>query len=132
MYTSVTIKITKALFEHARRLARQRNQDVAEVLVESIRLEDVEDGLYPGFAEGETAVMAREEKAFHELHPQLQEKYPREYVAIFEGQLIDHDSDLAKVLKRTKQKHPDKFVWIAPVQATPEEVFHFRSPRLVG
>lgn len=132
MYTNVTLKIKNALLERAKRLARQRNQDVTEILVESIRLDEVEDGLYPGFAEGETAVMAREEKAFYELHSQLREKYPQEFVAIFEGNLVDHDPDLAQILKRTKQKYPDQFVWIAPVQASPEEVFHFRSPRMVS
>ena len=129
MYTNVTIKIAKELFDRAKRIARQRNQDVSEVLVESIRLEEVEDALYPGFAEGETAVMAREEKAFHELHPQLREKYPQEYVAIFEGQLVDHDPDLAQILKRTKQKCLDQFVWIAPVHESPLPEFRSRSFR---
>lgn len=132
MYTNVTIKIARDLFERAKLIARQRNQDVSEVLVESIRLDEVEDeaAIYPGFSVAETAVMAREEKAFHELHPQLKEKHFQEYVAIFEGQLVDHDPDLEQILKRTKQKYPDRFIWIAPVQKNPEEVFHFRSPRL--
>ena len=133
MYTNVTIKIAVELLERAKRIARQRNQDISEVLVESIRLEEAEDAetLYPGFSDVETAVMAREEKAFHELHPLLKEKYAREYVAIFDGQLIDHDPDLEQILKRTKQKYADQFVWIAPVKDSPEEIFNFRSPRLV-
>jgi sugar (pentulose or hexulose) kinase len=133
MHTNVTLKIAKDLYERAKRLARQRNQDVSDLLAESIRLDASEDGetLYPGFSAGESAVMKREEQAFQQLHPQLREKYPQEYVAIFEGQLVDHDPDLEQILKRTKQQYLGHFVWIAPVQNNSEEIFHFRSPKLV-
>ena len=134
MHMNVTLKIAKELYERAQRLARRRNQDVSDLLAESIRLgiSEDEETLYPGFSAGETAVMQREEQAFQQLHPQLREKYPQEYVAIFEGQLIDHDPDLGQILKRVKQQYSGHFVWIAPVQNNAEEIFHFRSPKLAS
>ncbi len=82
--------------------------------------------------EQEKAVMDREESAYHKLHPSLLEKYPNQYVAIYGGELVDHDSDQVDLYLRVKSRYPDRFVWIAPVHAEPEEIYVTRSPRFDG
>lgn len=135
MYTQIILRISQELYERARRLARHRNQDVADVLADSIVLDDQPvdlESLYPGVSTEKAQVMAREENAFRQLHAQLKQQVPGQFVAIYNGNLFDHDQEFAVLLKRVRQQLPDKFVWISPVKDEPEEMFHFRSPRLVS
>jgi hypothetical protein len=122
----VTIAIPDELYQRAERIAHLREQAVADVLVDSIVLVDVEE------TDGENALAVdREEAAFKRLHPMLREQYFGQYVAIYQGKLIDHDSDQVALFIRTQEKHPDEFVWIAPVGEEPEETYVLRSPRFV-
>lgn len=77
------------------------------------------------------ADMHREEAAFRNLHPSLYKKYAGKYVAVYNEQLVDSDSDQVALLLRTRKQYPNEFVWIAPVNESPDEVFVFRSPRLL-
>lgn len=122
MGEQVTLTIPTNLYRRASRIAQARQQDVADVLVEAIVL--VEE------AEGETAV-DREEAAFRRLHPLLRQKYEGQYVAIYGGELVDHDTDQVVLFLRMRQQYPQQFIWIAPVRSTPEEIYQMRSPRLV-
>ncbi len=126
MSTQITLTIPDDLYRQAQQVARAHQRDVAEVLVEAIVLE-------PGIKEqvgAETAV-DREEAAFYRLHPELWQKYPGQYVALFQSELIDHDEDQLVLFQRVKQKHPGKFIWIAPVREEPVEEYVIRSPRFV-
>ena len=82
-------------------------------------------------AEQATA-MLREEAAFRRLHPSLYKGYAGKYVAIHNEQLVDSDVDQVALYRRVRKQHPGKFVWIAPVDESPEEVLVFRSPRFVN
>jgi hypothetical protein len=83
------------------------------------------------FIRQETRRALQEETAvFQQLHHQLLEKYPGQYVAIYQSQLIDHDSDQLALYLRVRQEHPDEPVLIKEVTLSPEEVYTFRSPRI--
>ena len=75
-------------------------------------------------------IMQRESAAYRTMHADLLARYRGEYVAIYQGRLIDHDPDQAGLLKRIEQQYPDSPVLITPVLDQPEEVYTFRSPRL--
>jgi len=74
-------------------------------------------------------VMLREIEAYHRLHPELRQKYKDQYVAIFQGKLVDHDSDPEALLERVLVRFPDQVVLQRKVEESPEVVLHFRSPR---
>ena len=78
------------------------------------------------------AAMLREEVAFRKLHPSLYKQYAGEYVAIYNEQLIDSDSDQVALYRRIRKQHTGQFIWIAPVKENPDEVLVFRSPRLLN
>jgi hypothetical protein len=73
----------------------------------------------------------REKLAFQQMHPHLLEKYAGQYVAIYEGKLVDHDIDKQALFQRIDTAFPDVFVLIRPVLVTPEIVYQSRSHRLV-
>ncbi len=73
--------------------------------------------------------MRRELDAFRVMHADLLAKYPNEYVAIHQGQLIDHDTDQLALFLRIDEQYPDVPVLIKQVSPEPEEVYTFLSPR---
>lgn len=127
MSTKVTISVPAGLYRKAQALAKRRGQSVTQLLADAIRLLGAETG--PDGEERDEA-LERERQAFIALHPLLLEKYAGEEVAIYQGQLIDHDRDGIALSRRIYAKYPDRFVWIAPVRAQPIEELRFRSPRI--
>lgn len=77
-------------------------------------------------------VLLREVEAYHRLHPELRDRYKGQYVAIFEGRLVDHDQDAEALLERTLVRFPGQIVLQRKVEDTPEVVLQFRSPRLLS
>lgn len=126
MSKKITIAIPDEMYHRVERIARLREQEIADVLLDSIVLAEGERA-----AEDEDSIVAKEEAAFKRLHPMLREKYLGQYVAIYQGKMIDHDPDQVALFLRTKKRHPDEFIWIAPVSEEPEETYVLRSPRFV-
>jgi hypothetical protein len=87
----------------------------------------VRQGTFPVHPDREQ--MLREVEAYKMMHEQLVQQLLGQYVAIFQGTLIDHDSDPVALLQRIKQQHPDKIVLRREVEKQPEPVLHVRSPR---
>jgi hypothetical protein len=127
MSIQVTLTINDDLYRRARQIARSRQQDVAEVLAESITLTEMAED----FGASEDGAIERENAAYLALHDTLLEKYRGEYVALYHGEVIAHGSDFGTVFTYVNQQHPDEFVMIRRVEADPEPVYHFRSPKLV-
>ncbi len=75
-------------------------------------------------------IMQQETDAFRAMHADLLAKYPNEYVAVHQGQLVDHDSDQLALFMRIDKQYPDIPVLITQVLPEPEEIYTFRSPRL--
>ncbi|MFO7682701.1 MAG: DUF5678 domain-containing protein [Chloroflexota bacterium] len=72
--------------------------------------------------------VAREEAAFYRMHTDLWQKYPGEYVAVYNEEAVDHDADQVALYLRVKARYPGQFVWIAPVRETAVEEYIMRSP----
>lgn len=76
--------------------------------------------------------MQGEMEAFRAMHADLLARYPGQFVAIYQGKLIDHDADQLALFQRVEQRHPNAPVLIKQVLPDPEEVYTFRSPVLEG
>jgi hypothetical protein len=73
--------------------------------------------------------MTREIEAFTAMHPKLWEQYPHAYVAIYQGNVVDHDTDQLELYKRIEEAYPYEVVLIRQVLPDVEKVYHFRSPK---
>lgn len=124
MGKQILLTIPDDIFQRAERLAHQTDQDMDEVVAESLvmSLPVLEERL----PDPEVQVEA---EAFRRLHPILWQNYPGEYAAIFQGQLVDHDPDLNALYERIEERYPDVFVLVRPVREEPEIVYQERSIR---
>lgn len=126
MADQVTVTIPQAVYDRAKQLATLRNQEVADVLAEALALAEA-DMATPS----DEQLMAREEAAYQAMYEELKTKYADEYVAIFNGQLIDHDSDELALLRRLDAQYPGDIVLMRKVLTKPEPDIRLRSPRLI-
>lgn len=125
MTTRIVVDLPDNIYRRIETLARQSQRDVndvvAEVVARSVRP-------FPVNSNRET--MAREAAAFRRLHPSLVKEFAGRYVAILDGNLVDHDHDPVALLRRVRGNYPGRTVLRRKVEQVPEVILHFRSPRL--
>ena len=72
--------------------------------------------------------MQREAEAFAAMHADLLARYPDQYVAIYQGQLVDQDADQLALYTRVEQNYPHEVVLIRQVRPEIEATYTVRSP----
>ena len=77
------------------------------------------------------AAMEQEQAAFHRMLPDLLRQYKGQYVAVYQGEVIDHDQDQTALVVRLDQAHPDDIVLVKLVTDKPDRMLRMPSPRLV-
>ena len=63
------------------------------------------------------------------MHGELVEQYLGQYVAIYNGQLVDHDADPMILLTRIRSKYPNQVILRRKVERMPERELRVRHPR---
>jgi hypothetical protein len=71
-----------------------------------------------------------ETEAFWAMHEQLRGQYVGQYVAIYQGSVIDHDDDVSRLERRTRERFGPLPVLIAPVDPAPPRELRWRGGRL--
>ena len=71
-----------------------------------------------------------ETEAFNAQYEELRAQYPDQYVAIHQGEVIDHDPDLRTLHLRVHKQLGHIPVLLKQVTDEPERTLVFRSPRL--
>ena len=126
MSTQVLIDLPDHVYRRIESLARQSeravNEVVAEVVARSVRSFPVNPG---------REAMLREIEAFRNLHSALRRDPLGEFVAIHQGQLVDHDPDPVALLGRIRHDYPGQAVLRRKVEDAPDVTLRFRSPRLL-
>lgn len=132
MTQNITIPLSDRTYRRIKRWAETRQQDlgdaIAEFLVENI---PDNDALFIPPAETDPQVV-QEKEAYLRLFPQLKKEYAGHYVAIQNGQLVDHDANYGALFERIDDRFPETFVWLTRVEDEPIATIVFRSPRFVG
>ncbi len=76
--------------------------------------------------------MLQEQTAYQTMLPQLLAQYKNEFVAIYQGKVVDHDTNKIALVVRLDESYPDAVVLVQQVTDKPEKVLRMRSPRLIG
>lgn len=128
---AITVTLSDQLSERVREAAQVQQQsiiDVVETMLDRALNEQINDKIIAeSIAEAEADL---EMQAYIDLHPQLKTTYFGQYVAIYGGQLVDHDADHAALYERIDARYPDEYVWISKVEEEPIQTLRFLSPRI--
>ena len=132
MTTQILLMLPDELYGEAADVAESQNLHVDDLLITLIRtgLPKLRDKVDVVTYEPDRDV-DKEIIAYHKLHPTLKQNYLGQHVAIYKGELIDHDADGVALSQRVYEKYPDKFILIRQVEVESDRILHFRSPRLV-
>jgi hypothetical protein len=126
MTTQLMFTLPDKVFQQIEKQAQVENRPVNELVA------DVLQTTFTPMPENpEREAMEREMAAYLTMHRQLLAQFENQYVAIYGGQLVDHDSDQLALLDRRLKNYPNETVMITQVQTEPIRTLHFRSPRLV-
>ena len=126
MSTQVTLNLPDPVYQQAQKIAQTTQRDVDEVLTEALAR------TFQPFPINENRpAMLREVEAYKAMHPQLVKHYLGQYVAVHQGQVVDHDADPIVLLTRVKVEYLNQVVLRRKVEEQSETVLYFRSPRIV-
>ena len=124
---NVTVQLPAPLYRRLQQIGDWVHRDVVDILTEVVAMAERNSG--PRNAA--EAKMTQEYVAYQVMHEELLAKYAGQYVAIHQGQVIDHDESEALLLQRLNQNYPDEVVLMKQVRPGPEPPLRFRSPRLI-
>lgn len=77
------------------------------------------------------ADMLQEQAAYQAMLPELLNVYKDQYIAMYHGEVIDHDTDRITLITRLDESYPDEIVLIKQVITEPDRILRMPSPRLV-
>jgi hypothetical protein len=138
MAEQVTITIPEPLYRRARALAHARHSSLDFIIADALDRGLMDEPAIVGevsespfSSEGEAGKKIADETAAYEAnHTRLIADHAGEYVAIFNGRLVDYDVDESTLLRRINSFYPDDIVLIKHVVPLPEPELRVRSPRL--
>lgn len=110
-----------ALVYQLEQLAEEMAQPVEKVL---------ETAVASYVDEVQRAGIHTETQAFWNMHAELVKHYSNQYVAIYQGEMVDHDPDVAQLDQRVKKRFGLRPVLIAPVKPSIRYEIRWRGGRL--
>jgi hypothetical protein len=112
--------IETAVLHKLKRLPTAQKQVVLD-FVEFLEMkwamgEQTEQEAFGFYVSPDRSAMQREETAFQAMAPQLLAQYENEYVAVYQGEVIDHDPDQGDLVRRLDQTHSDTVVLVEKIK----------------
>lgn len=109
-------------------LAAELEQIASE---QAVKPEDILEDAVRTYVRGlEQKKIKAEAAAFRRLHPELVKQYLGLYVAVHNGNVVDHDEDFQALHQRIRRQFGRQPVLLRQVTAESERVLVMRSPRL--
>lgn len=125
MAVQVTVNIPEYVFEQARLAAERERRTPEDVLSDALLQAYPAVHVHP-----QREKMLAERAAFERQLGELLTRYEGQYVAIHNGEVIDHAQDKLALALRVKAEYPEEGVLIKLVTAEPDRDIQIRSPRL--
>ena len=127
MSIEVTLQLPKSIYFQACLMAKAEDERVEDILIEHLEWAF-------GSAEVDEKVIAmqREEEAYEKLEPYLLTIHRGQYVALFQGQVVDTDQEEESLLARLMRNYPDEVVLVRQVTGQPSSELHFPARRLMA
>ncbi|MBN1145806.1 MAG: hypothetical protein JXA78_01020 [Anaerolineales bacterium] len=118
----IHIPIHEELFEPIRQIAEQEKTSVENL---------VNSWLTRQLALAREKKIKEESTRFQAMHSELLAEYRGKYIAMHNGEVLDHDADIRELYLRIKKQYGEAPVLIALVTEEPVPTYQMRSPRFV-
>ena len=115
-----TISVEPELYEQLEAVAQAEETRPEAIAQEAFRLYLWEQSHHK---------IAQESAAYHERHAELKEQYLGQYIAMHQGEVVDHDADFQSLYQRVRQRYGKTPVMLTQVGEEPEVVLMRRGFR---
>ena len=141
MTAQVLLKLSDRAYRRAKSLAEMNNQEISEAIAEYLEAHlpaarseniDATEQTHPFPRPEHVTALEREKEAYTKLFSELKQKYFGQYVAIYQGKLIDVDPDFGALVERVRSSLPNEIVWMSQVEEEEMPTIVLRSPRFVS
>jgi glutamyl-tRNA reductase len=105
------IVVKPELYKRVEEAAREQKASVDEIFAQAIRRY---------LWELDRRKISEESKAYREQHVELKTQHLGEYIAMHEGQVVDHDKDFSALRRRVRQRFGHTPVMITQVEEIAE------------
>lgn len=126
MTVQITLAVPDTVYQQVEQVAKTTRRPVSDLMLEAVTR-----SFSAFYVDENRDQMEHEVAAFEIMHSELWKSYANQYVAIYQGQVIDSDSDEIALLDRLDVIHPDDVVLVRQVLEQIQGDLHFRSPRFV-
>ncbi|HEX6385412.1 MAG TPA: DUF5678 domain-containing protein [Anaerolineae bacterium] len=126
MGTKVTLTIPDYIYQQAKHVAETNRRPLGDVINEALAQAFPAVHVSP-----DRPAMEQELAAFRAARQELLAKYEGQYVAVHQGQVVDHDKDRLALVTRVDEAYPGEVVLIKCVTPEPDRIIRVYSPRLV-
>jgi glutamyl-tRNA reductase len=106
-----TVAVESELYNRIEKTAQEQQANVDEILSQAIRRY---------LWELDRRKISEESKIYRQRHPELKEQYLGQYIAMHNGQVVDHDADFQTLRQRIRQRFEHTPVMITSVQEIAE------------
>ncbi len=104
------ISVDKRLYEQIEQVAREAQTNVSDVLNEAIRMY---------LWELQRERIAKEYEVYRQRHSELVKRYRGQYIAMYKGEIVDHDEVFEALYRRVRTRFGSAPVMITRVEDTP-------------
>lgn len=116
-----TMTIEPALYQRMMQTASTQDVTPEDVLQEALR---------HYFWDLDRGKIRDEARQYRQKHAQLKEAFLGQFIAIHEGQVVDHDAEFAPLYKRVREKFAPLPVMITQVKDSADEMITRRGFRM--
>lgn len=116
-----TVVIEPELYKRVEQAAREHNTSTNEILSQATR---------QYLWELNRRKISEESKIYRQQYPQLKAKYLGQYIAMHDGQVVEHDTDFSSLRQRVRQRFGKTPVMITMVEDTAEPTLIRRGFRM--
>lgn len=125
MQKEITLSVPEDIYWQVERVASATRRDVVDVMLDTLA-----HAFTPYPENPKRAAMKTEIAGYEAMHAELVKRFLGQYVAIYQGRLVDQDADPVALHRRITANYAGKVVLSRKVQQEAAPVLHMRSPRL--
>ncbi len=125
MQREITLSVPEDIYRRVEHMADATRSNVIDVMLDAIA-----QAFTPYPENPQRGAMKLEIAAYEAMHADLMEQFLGQYVAIYQGKLVDHDADPVALHQRITTKYSGHVVLSRKVQRQATPVLVMRSPKL--
>jgi len=133
----IQVAFSDQIAERLQEVAVKRHTDVKSVVEEAVEFyfahatEPEYDEEFEAWEQAQQQIIEREMQHYLRQHQQLLSRYRGQYIAMLNGEMVDHDADEVALSQRVRARYGQTTLLITPVLPEPIQKIALRSPHVI-